>query len=75
MLVTVPHVATIIVASIGACAGALVTIFPQYSIILGTIAAICAALAAPTITSAAHPPPPITPSKPPPSITVVSGKQ
>lgn len=50
MLVTMPHWATLLVAAIGVCAGALVGVFPAYAAALGGVSAICTALSAPHLT-------------------------
>lgn len=44
-----PHWLTVVIACTGVCAGALVSVFPEYATLLGMIAAGCAALAAPTV--------------------------
>lgn len=51
MTISLPHWATALVAAIGACAGALVSVFPQYATIFGAVASVAAILAAPTLTS------------------------
>jgi len=49
MKMQAPHWVTMVVAAVGACAGALVSVFPQYAALLGAVASVCAVVAAPTL--------------------------
>jgi hypothetical protein len=52
MKINAPHWLTIVFGAVGACAGALAPVFPNYASIFGIMAGVCAALATPNLVAA-----------------------